>query len=221
MNRLTRLLMALISVLCVTGCAGAEAPSQGRTREEIVGLPCEGCEAVFEGLPEAPETHARIGRQEEPGQPLRIVGTVFDPAGAPAAGVVVYAYHTDRHGLYPTDARYRGLAAYRHGRLRGWAMTDAEGQYSFATIRPGGYPDTDLPAHVHMHVIEPGRCTYYIDDILFEDDPRLTEEKRATLILGRGGSGLVTSRIDDAGVWVARRDIHLGKNIPGYPERKR
>lgn len=85
-------------------------------------------------------------------------------------------------------------------------------------MRPGGYPDSDLPEHVHLHVIEVGRCTYYIDDVLFEDDPRLTAAKRATLITGRGGSGLAMPTLDEAGVHVVVRDIHLGRNIPGYPE---
>jgi len=182
----------------------------------VVGLPCEGCEAVFEGLPDTLEADARIGGEEEPGRPLRIEGTVFDPAGQPAPGVIVYAYHTNPRGIYPRDDRYQGLAAYRHGRLRGWAKTDAEGRYRFATIRPAGYPESDIPVHVHMHVIEVGRCTYYIDDILFEDDPRLTPEKKAALVRGRGGSGLVKADVDSAGVEVVRRDIHLGKNIPGY-----
>jgi protocatechuate 3,4-dioxygenase beta subunit len=70
-----------------------------------------------------------------------------------------------------------------------------------------------------MHVIEVGRCSYYIDDILFDDDTRLTKEKKAALILGRGGSGLVAPQIDSAGAWFVRRDIHLGENIPGYPAR--
>ncbi len=221
MQRLARVIAVLIGLASASGCASAEAPSPGRAREPIVGLPCEGCEAVFQGLPVTIETDARIGRRDEPGQSMRIAGTVFDPTGDPASGVIVYAYHTNSRGLYPPDDRYPGLAAYRHGLLRGWAVTDAEGRYSFATIRPAGYPDSDLPAHVHMHVIEAGRCTYYIDDILFEDDPRLTKEKREALILGRGGSGLVTPQGDSTGVWVVRRDIHLGKNIPGYPERAR
>ena len=218
-NQFTRVAAVLIILTSAFGCASAQAPSQNRAREPIVGLPCEGCEAAFEGLPATLEADARIGRQDEPGQSLRIVGTVFDRAGDPASGVIVYAYHTNSRGIYPPDDRYRGLAAYHHGLLRGWAITDAEGRYSFATIRPAGYPDSDLPAHVHMHVIEVGRCSYYIDDILFEDDPRLTKEKKAALILGRGGSGLVAPQIDSAGAWLVRRDIHLGENIPGYPER--
>ena len=107
--------------------------------------------------------------------------------------------------------------AVRHGRLRGWAKTDEQGRYGFKTIRPGGYPDTDMPAHVHMHVIEVGRCTYYIDDIMFEDDPRLTAEKRRQLTAGRGGNGVVQPVRNSQGVWTVVRDIHLGENIPGYP----
>jgi protocatechuate 3,4-dioxygenase beta subunit len=180
-------------------------------------LPCEGCEAVFEGLPATIDSNARIAPVDEPGQPMRIVGTVFDASGQAVPGVIVYAYQTDARGLYPAASSVRGQAAARHGRLRAWAQTDAEGSYSFETIRPGGYPGTEIPAHVHMHVIEAGCCTYYIDDILFEDDERLTPRRRRELVLGRGGDGVVAPQRDAEGVWVVRRDIQLGEQIPGYP----
>jgi protocatechuate 3,4-dioxygenase beta subunit len=67
-----------------------------------------------------------------------------------------------------------------------------------------------------MHVIEVGRCTYYVDDINFEDDPRLTRRERDRSP-ARGGSGLVSPRKDSSGVWMVTRDIRLGENIPGYP----
>ena len=184
----------------------------------IVGLPCEGCEAIFQGLPETLEWSARIAPVEDPGEPMRIEGTVRDGEGRAVPGVIVYAYHTDAMGLYPANPAYRGLAAGKHGRLRGWTVTDAYGRYAFDTIRPVGYPGTDLPQHVHMHVLEVGRCTYYIDDILFEDDPRLTEAKRRQLTEGRGGNGVATPKRDANGTWLVRRDIVLGAEIPGYPE---
>lgn len=96
--------------------------------------------------------------------------------------------------------------------------TDEQGRYHFDTIRPAGYPDTNIPQHVHMHVIEVGRCTYYIDDIHFEDDPRLTPAQKRQLNAGRGGSGLAMPRREDGG-WVVTRDIVLGAGIPGYPTR--
>ncbi len=192
----------------------------GTLEVPVVGLPCEGCEAVFDGLPENLGSHGRIAPSGEPGEPLRIVGRVVDAAGNPAPGVIVYAYHTDAGGIYPRDERRRGAAA-RHGRLRGWARTDEQGRYRFETIRPGAYPGRDVPQHVHMHVIEPDCCTYYIADIHFEDDPLLSRSERARLAEGRGGGGLARPRRDEHGTWVVTRDITLGKGVPGYPEASR
>jgi protocatechuate 3,4-dioxygenase beta subunit len=184
-------------------------------RERIVGLPCEGCEAVFEGMPEQLNSRARIGQPDEQGEPMWVTGKVTDTQGKPAAGVVVYAYQTNSKGVYPTSNNNLGQAANRHGKLRGWVLTDAEGRYTFDTIRPAGYPDTDLPAHIHMHIIERSRCTYYIDDILFSDDPRLTPESIRRLPLGRGGNGIGQPLLSD-GVWYITRDVVLGENVPGY-----
>jgi protocatechuate 3,4-dioxygenase beta subunit len=71
---------------------------------------------------------------------------------------------------------------------------------------------------VHIHIIEPGRCTYYVDDVLFEDDPRLTAAQRRRP--GRGGNGIVSPARDGSGGWLVTRDIVLGERIPGYPTRE-
>ena len=81
----------------------------------------------------------------------------------------------------------------------------------------GWYDWHYIPQHVHMHVIEPGRCTYFIDEIHFLDDPRLSELERKQAGTGRGGPGLVMPRRDPGGTWVVVRDIILGEKIPGYP----
>ena len=220
MQRVTLVAWAL-AVCGVGSGVHAQDTSATRAREPIVGLPCEGCESVFEGLPETLATNARIAPPDEPGEAMRIAGNVLDGDGRPAPGVIVYAYHTDARGVYPTDERLKGTAAFRHGRLRGWARTDEQGHYRFETMRPAGYPNTRLPAHVHMHVIEVGHCTYYIDDVLFEDDPRLTPEKIQQLTAGRGGSGVVMPQRDASGVWIVTRDIVLGERIPAYQEAAR
>lgn len=181
----------------------------------VVGGPCEGCEAVFQGVPAAPAGEARIAPTDEPGERLRIEGTVRDAAGQPVPGVIVYAYHTDARGLYPRPATAVGPAADRHGRLRGFARTGADGGYAFDTIRPAAYPGGAVPQHVHFHVIEPGRCTYWIDDLVFDDDPLLGPAQRAEMLRGRGGAGLASPRRADGG-WIARRDIVLGAGIDDY-----
>ena len=143
---------------------------------------------------------------------MRLEGIVRDAAGRPAPGIIVYAYHTDDRGIYPRSPT-KGV---RHGRLRAWVRSDENGRYRFETIRPAGYPETTIAAHVHMHVIEPGRCTYNISDVQFTDDARLSARERDHAAAGRGGNGLVTPRKDADGTWLVSRDIVLGKNVPGY-----
>ena len=184
--------------------------------EPIVGGPCEGCEAVFEGRPETIGATSRIAPPEERGEPMVLTGTVRRKDGSPVPGIVVYAYHTDAGGAYPPNRTLAGTAAGRHGRLRGFARTDARGTYRFDTIRPAGYPGTAIPQHVHLHVIEPGRCTYWIDDVLFDDDPRLTADERRSHAHGRGGPGIATPTRDAGGAWQVRRDIVLGAGIDDY-----
>lgn len=210
-------LAALLGLLVAAACVGSDAASGPPAREPIVGLPCEGCEAVFEGMPAELGWSGRIAPEGEPGEPLVIEGTVFGDGGAPAPGTIVYAFHTDARGLYPPDEGVPGTAGASHGRLRGWVRADAYGRYGFETMRPAGYPDSTLPQHVHMHVIEPGCCTYYIDDLLFDDDPRLTPRVRQELITGRAGPGLTVPQRDEQGRWKVTRDIHLGVAIPGHP----
>ncbi len=183
--------------------------------EKLVGAPCEGCEAVFQFRPSNIGPIARIDLAGEPGEKLELTGVVRGPDGKPVPGIIVYAYQTNAAGIYPSDERLQGQAAHRHGKLRGFARTDAGGNYRFDTVRPGGYPGTDIPQHIHMHIVEPGRCTYYIDDVVFEDDARLTATKRRSMTEGRGGPGLVKPRRDGA-TWRIERDIELGKGIRDY-----
>jgi protocatechuate 3,4-dioxygenase beta subunit len=199
---------AVVAALAISG--SILAAEQAKRKEPVVGGSCEGCDAVFEGMPSKLEWFSRIAPKGEPGKPLRIVGVVRDAKNWPIPGIIVYAYQTNAAGIYPKSTT-------AHGALRGWAMTDEQGNYGFDTIRPGGYPDSAIPQHIHMHVIEPGRVTYFIDDIVFSDDRRLTPEARKKFT-GRGGDGIVTPAVD-AGILTVTRDIYLGKNIPGYPAR--
>ena len=178
-------------------------------KEVGVGLPCDGCEAVFAGLPDRFPTVGTLAPPSEPGERLQVSGTVRNAAGVPQANVIVYAYQTDRNGRYPP-------AATRHGRLRGWARTDANGRYGFTTIRPGAYPGLDSPRHIHMHIIEPGRCTYSVGDILFTDDPLLTPARRLEERNARGGNGIARVERSKASGWTLTRDITLGLDVPGY-----
>ena len=151
-----------------------------------------------------------IPPEGEPGERLVLEGTVYQADGTtPASGVLVYAYHTNAGGVYPKRGDESGNAR-RHGYLRGWLRTGADGRYRIVTIRPGAYPGGGPPAHVHMTVQPPGERETYVDEVEFEDDPRLTPAYRARLA-GRGGSGVVRLERRPDGTLHARRDILLGR----------
>ncbi|HMM36698.1 MAG TPA: hypothetical protein PKA62_18500 [Thermoanaerobaculia bacterium] len=121
---------------------------------------------------------ARLAPTGEPGTRLRVEGLVFAPDGTtPAAGVVVYAYQTDATGVYASPGR--------PPRLRGWMRTDADGRFTYDTIRPAPYPGGRNPAHVHHQLWGAGWPAQWGNDLLFDDDPLVPEpERRRSASLG-------------------------------------
>jgi protocatechuate 3,4-dioxygenase beta subunit len=117
---------------------------------------------------------SRIAAANEPGTRLVMHGLVVDTHGRPAAGVEVFAYHTDAGGTYAQPG------AADPWRLKGWAVTDAQGRFEFQTIRPAPYPGRDIPAHVHA-ILTTACCGRQFDDLMFEDDPRATGAYRERL----------------------------------------
>jgi protocatechuate 3,4-dioxygenase beta subunit len=118
---------------------------------------------------------SRIAPASEPGSPLVINGRVFKADGRTAApGVTVFAYHTDANGLY--DVRSAGPHSWR---LKGWAVTDAEGRFTFQTIRPASYPNSTIAQHVHLTLEGPGVNGRFSTEIEFDDDPKVTAGQRA------------------------------------------
>lgn len=184
-------------------------PSGARSQQQRADLfDCEGCEAIHERSFAGLGPSAVIPPDGEPGQRLILTGTVFQSDGrTPAAGVVVYAYHTNAAGVYPTRGDETGWAR-RHGYLRGWVLTGADGRYRFETIRPAPYPGRRDPAHIHLIVKEPERREYWIDEVVFGDDPRVDARYRSQA-RNRGGDGIVRPTRRDDGVWLAIRDITL------------
>ncbi len=179
-----------------------------------IGGGCEDCELMFEGIPEQLPWQTTLASPKEEGERMIIIGTIYQKDGkTPAAGIILYVYHTDVKGEYkPTAAQKHGR---RHGHLRGWMKTDAQGRYQFSTIRPAAYPNQRFAAHIHPIIKEPQKNEYWIDEYQFEDDPLLTQ-KDLQNAQNRGGSGIIKLNKNEKGIWIGKRDITLGKNIPNY-----
>ncbi|HET7698302.1 MAG TPA: hypothetical protein VFK57_21480 [Vicinamibacterales bacterium] len=114
---------------------------------------------------------ARIAPASEPGIPFVVRAVVLDSAGKPLPGVEVFAYQTDQHGIYAAPG------AEDPWRLKGWAVTDAQGRFEFRTIRPAAYPSRDIPGHIHLSFATTC-CGRQISEVMFDDDPLATREYR-------------------------------------------
>lgn len=201
----------LVYIVLFSSCINSQTKQEST---KLVGGPCEGCEAIYEyGSKILKPTDTIIGFNTlEP--KIKISGVVYKNDGkTPAKDVILYAYHTDDKGVYPTNNTSKGWER-RHGYLRGWIKTDSNGSYAFYTSRPASYPNTTIAQHIHITVKEPDKNEYYIADIYFKDDPNLTDNIR-NRPQHRGGSGIVSLQ-NNSKVQEATRNIILGLNIPNY-----
>lgn len=151
-------LCALAALSATSACAAAESSS----------LPGES----------APPSIS-VTAESEPGRKLLVEGTLYAPDGETLApGVVLYVYQT---GL---DGRYSPVGGIP--RLRGYMKTDANGRYSYRTIRPGSYPNTTIAAHIHTQAWGAGYEPQWNRDLNFADDPFVSEnQKRDSAAAGR------------------------------------
>jgi protocatechuate 3,4-dioxygenase, beta subunit len=104
---------------------------------------CEWC-----GTSEAPArltSTVSLAPANEPGERMVITGTIVRRDGkTPAKNVLLYVYHTNAKGVYPKRGNESGNAQ-RHGYLRGWLRTDAQGRYRIESIRPVPIPAAAIP----------------------------------------------------------------------------
>lgn len=151
------------------------------------------------------EEHAPIGqvaiaKADEPGEFITVHCKVTSSNGKPAGNALVYAYHTDARGWYAACCPHVLINSgdYDHARLFAYVRTRADGTFDLHTIMPKGYPNSDLAAHIHVHVNKGNESAG--TEFLFADDPRMTRE-----LLMRSGQG---------GYPVAERT--KGRNGPEY-----
>lgn len=123
--------------------------------------------------PESLSSKGRIGREDEPGTPLKILGQVIAPDNSQAASVLVHAYQRDDAGLeFGRDDRETST-----WRLQGWATTDAEGRFEFDTIRPAPDVYGREAAHIHFTLVSERHGRQWAPKVWFADDPMAPARK--------------------------------------------
>lgn len=185
-----------------------EAAAKMKTREQLEAVLADAKYMPLHPYPRfrrAVERNAPVGGIEyagpaEPGERMTVRLRLTDAAGEPVEGVVVYAYQTSAKGFYAQDAAHVQAMAgdVSHARLFAYVITDPDGLVELRTIRPAGYPNTDLPQHIHLHAEREGRSLEG-GELVFTDDPRLTEAVRERY---EGEGALVTTPVKQDGRWL-------------------
>jgi protocatechuate 3,4-dioxygenase beta subunit len=129
-------------------------------------------QAVHEAPAQAPSTGV-LAPSSEPGERLTVSGVVVRPDGSAVRGASLYVYQTDAEGYYGV----KPASDNRNPRLKLFLRSSETGSWSFETIRPGSYPGSRVPGHIHFEVSGPGAAPR-IFEIVFEGDRFITPAMR-------------------------------------------
>lgn len=118
-------------------------------------------------------------------QRIYLGGLVLDPVCRPIEGAIVQVWHADDSGRYDM----------RGGKLRGYALTDARGAWSFSTIVPAAY--WARTRHYHFRISRP-HGPVLTTQLYFPDEPnnQLDNTFDPRLLLRLANEGALVGRYD-------------------------
>ena len=128
----------------------------------------------------------KISTINEPGTAITVRGIILGASGKPLANNLVYVYQTSAEGWYSDTAPHILIneGDRRHARLFGYFRTGSKGDFELTTIKPNGYPNSSLPAHIHIEILL-NSDRNFITELLFDDDPRLVGDIRTRSVAER------------------------------------
>ncbi|MEK7722850.1 MAG: hypothetical protein AAB336_00730 [Acidobacteriota bacterium] len=146
-----------------------------------------------------------LSKDSDNGEKMIVSGTVFESDGkTPSPNALIYLYHTDIYGYYGKTGEHK------HGRYRGWLLTDAQGRYEFQTIKPAPYPENRFAAHIHTTITTKNLKEDWIDNYLFEGDKLISARERSEAGKKGGFNPILTLEKGKNDIWHGVRNIKLG-----------
>ncbi|WP_179400950.1 dioxygenase [Burkholderia guangdongensis] len=179
------------------------------------------------------ENGQSIASAGSPGAPLFMRSRVLDTSGQPVANAAVEVWQASPVGLYENQDDSQP-----DRNLRGRFHTDAQGRFSFRSVRPAGYPvpihgpvgallaaqqrHPYRPAHIHFVIVADGHATL-VSQVFADDAEHLDSDvvfgvnRRLVGKFERQEPG--TGPLADAGVayYTLDFDFTLAEGTPTYP----
>ncbi len=146
------------------------------------------------------------------GQRIIVTGRVLDSDGRAVPHTLVEIWQTNAAGRYrhvvdnwpaPLDPNFDGV---------GRAMTEADGRYTFVTVKPGAYPwrnhdNAWRPAHIHFSLFGRAFTQRLVTQMYFPDDPLLALDPVANAVPDPAARARLVSAYDHS---VTRPEWALG-----------
>ena len=112
------------------------------------------------------------------GQRIVVSGRVLDEDDRPVPHTLIEIWQANAAGRYAHKADQWNAPLDPHFTGAGRTLTDAEGRYTFVTIRPGAYPwrnhhNAWRPAHIHFSLFGQAFATRLVTQMYFPGDPML------------------------------------------------
>ncbi len=231
-------LLSRRQVITLLGATGALWLMGGRlsSRKSFAGIPAPSCVVRPEQTEGPYFVDERLNRSDirsdptsgevEPGTPLALTLQIFRLGSGdcrPLTGAQVDIWHCDALGVY-SDVRDASFNTIGQKFLRGYQITDAEGEATFLTIYPGWYVGHTV--HIHMKVrtahaaerhLEFTSQMYFEDaltDCVYTDQPYAAKGRRNARnqddrIFRRGGDQLMLAPTATANGYAATFGIGL------------
>lgn len=146
-----------------------------------------------------------LNTQKLPGAKIIVSGKIYGNANKnkPVVNAMIEIWHADNGGIYhPVGDGNVSKYSAKQITLRGFITTDAQGNYSFESIRPGLYPGR--PRHFHYKITANGYKTL-VTQIYFKDDPTTANEQIESC-------RIVDFKKDSNTIYKGIADIHLESN---------
>ena len=145
------------------------------------------------------------------GERIRVEGRVFDGDGQPVPDCMLEIWQADAQGRFadPKDGR-----ALPNSKFRGFGRcgTDANGDYSFDTIKPGQVADPDgkpQAPHILLAIFARGMLLHNFTRIYLDGEAANATDPVLELVPPDRRATLIARRAPDNGNPVYRFDIHL------------